>query len=32
LISIGRRTKMWGMLDDFVRETPLVDGALRHAG
>jgi len=32
LISIGRRTKMWGMLDDFVRETLLVDGALGQAG
>jgi hypothetical protein len=32
LISLDRRTKMCCMLHDFVRETPLVDGALGQAG
>jgi len=32
LISLDRQTKMCGMLQDFARETPLVDGALVQAG
>jgi hypothetical protein len=32
LISLGRLIKMCGMLHDFLRETPLVDGALGQAG